>query len=110
MRLPEAVRGTYVGIQLICIYGYSFGCFIIIFLLCIIPAGWLHWILMIYGMVNSIGTGKAYIGFLVLNLMEYLESLDKKSYVIYGVIGAAQIFLFLMFKLVFFDLIYENAE
>jgi hypothetical protein len=48
-----------------CIYGYSFGCFIAIFLLCIIPAGWLHWLLMIYGMVNSIA-------FLVFNLMEYL--------------------------------------
>jgi hypothetical protein len=58
---------------------------------------------MIYGMVNSIA-------FLVFNLMEYLETLEKKSYVIYGVIGAAQIFLFLMFKMVFFSLIYESAE
>lgn len=56
MRLLEARRGTFPCSQLICIYGYSFGCFIIIFLLCIIPAGWLHWLLMIYGMVNSIGT------------------------------------------------------
>ena len=86
-----------------CIYGYSFACFIAIFLLCIIPAGWLHWLLMIYGMLNSIA-------FLVFNLMEYLETLEKKSYIVYGVIGAAQIFLFLMFKMVFFSLIYESAE
>jgi putative exporter of polyketide antibiotics len=58
---------------------------------------------MIYGMINSIA-------FLVLNLMEYLETLEKKSYLVYGVIGAAQIFLFLMFKMVFFSLIYESAE
>lgn len=89
--------------QLICIYGYSFGCFVLVFLLCIIPWGWLHWLLMIYGMINSIA-------FLVMNLSEYLEPLDKKSYVIFGIIGAAQIFLFLMFKLVFFNLIYDSNE
>ena len=89
--------------KLICIYGYSFGCFVLVFLLCIVPAVWLHWLLMVYGTLNSIA-------FLVLNLTEYLESLEKKSYVVYGIIGAAQIFLFLMFKLVFFDLIYETPE
>jgi hypothetical protein len=68
-----------------------------------VPAEWLQWLLMIYGMINSIA-------FLVLNLTEYLEILEKKSYVIYGVIGAAQIFLFLMFKLVFFDLFYDGSE
>jgi len=58
---------------------------------------------MIYGMVNSIA-------FLVLNLMEYLEALEKKLVIVFGIIGAAQIFLFLMFKLVFFDLIYQTQE
>jgi hypothetical protein len=38
----------------------------------VIPAGWLHWLLMIYGMINSIGTSEGSLGFLVLNLMEYL--------------------------------------
>ena len=56
---------------------------------------------MIYGMINSIA-------FINLNLMESLETLEKKALVIYGIVGAAQIFLFLMFKLVFFDLIYEG--
>jgi hypothetical protein len=37
----------------------------VVFLLCIIPAGWLHWLLMIYGMVNSIA-------FMVVNLRDYL--------------------------------------
>lgn len=86
---------------MICIYGYSFGCFILVFLLCIFPWSWLHWLLMIYGMVNSTA-------FLVLNMREYLDGLDKKALVIFGIIGAAQIFLFLMFKMVFFDLIYEG--
>ena len=40
--------------------------------------------------------------------MESLESLEKKALIVYGIVGAAQIFLFLMFKLVFFDLIYED--
>lgn len=90
--------------KLICLYGYSFGCFLAIFLLCIIPWGWLHWILMVYGMVNSIA-------FLILNMMEYLDNLDKKAmYTVYGIIGLAQISLFLTFKLVFFNLIYESSD
>ncbi len=99
----QAAWSKNTSMKLICIYGYSFGCFVLVFLLCIVPAVWLHWLLMVYGTLNSIA-------FLVLNLTEYLESLEKKSYVVYGIIGAAQIFLFLMFKLVFFDLIYETPE
>ena len=103
MRHAVAAGGTVGGIQLICLYGYSFGCFIVVFLLCIIPAGWLHWLLMIYGMVNSIA-------FMVLNLRDYLETLEKRSFVVFGLIGGAQIFLFLIFKLVFFELIYTDQE
>ena len=58
-------RRTPAPSQLICLYGYSFGCFVLVFLLCIIPVEWLQWLLMVYGMVNSIA-------FLVLNLMEFL--------------------------------------
>lgn len=59
---------------------------------------------MIYGMVNSIA-------FLILNMVEYLDALDKKGmYTVFGIIGLAQISLFLTFKLVFFDLIYESSE
>jgi hypothetical protein len=72
-----------------------------IFLLCIIPWGWLHWILMIYGMANSTA-------FLIFNMAEYLDTIDKKGqYAVFGIIGLAQITLFLTFKLVFFDLIYD---
>jgi D-alanyl-lipoteichoic acid acyltransferase DltB (MBOAT superfamily) len=66
------------------------------------PWGWLHWILMIYGMLNSIA-------FLLMNMVEYLDTMDKKGlYIIFGIIGLAQISLFLTFKLVFFDLIYDS--
>lgn len=45
--------------------------------------------------------------FLVLNLLEYLNELEKpKQYIVFGIIGAMQIALFLTFKLVFFSLIY----
>jgi hypothetical protein len=101
MRYSYSSLGKVYNIQLICIYGYSFGCFIIVFLLCIIPVFWLQVLLLIYGMANSSA-------FLVLNLREYLESLGQKSYIILGVIGAVQLFLFLMFRFVFFDLIYQS--
>lgn len=54
--------------QLVCLYGYSFACFLAIFLLCIIPWGWLHWLLMVYGMANSIA-------FLIFNMAEYLDTI-----------------------------------
>ena len=56
---------------------------------------------MVYGMANSIA-------FLILNMAEYMDNMDKKGlYAVFGIIGLAQITLFLTFKLVFFDLIYE---
>jgi len=55
---------------------------------------------MIYGMLNSIA-------FLILNMIEYLDTIGKKGmYTVFGIIGLAQISLFLTFKLVFFNLIY----
>lgn len=55
---------------------------------------------MIYGMINSVA-------FLVLNMFEHLDEIEKKGqYIVFGIIGLAQITLFLTFKLVFFDLIY----
>jgi hypothetical protein len=55
---------------------------------------------MVYGMLNSIA-------FLVINLREYVSTLEKKATVIYSIIVASQLLLFLMFKLVFFDLIFQ---
>jgi hypothetical protein len=59
---------------------------------------------MIYGMVNSIA-------FLIFNMYEYLDTIGKQGmYIVFGIIGLAQISLFLTFKLVFFNLIYESAD
>lgn len=86
---------------MICIYGYSFSCFILIFILCIIPVSGLQWFLMAYGMINTTA-------FLILNLKDYMTELEKpKTYVLFGLIALVEIVLFLIFKLVFFDLIYR---
>ena len=78
---------------MICLYGYAFSCFIVIFLLCIIPVDALQWIFMVYGMLNTIA-------FMILNLMDYLDNLERfQQYVVYEIIGAVQIGLFLTFKL-----------
>jgi hypothetical protein len=59
---------------------------------------------MAYGMINTIA-------FLILNIKDYLEELEKpKTYVIFGIIAVVQISLFLIFKLIFFSLIYDADE
>lgn len=86
--------------KVICMYGYSFSCFIPIFLLCILPAQALQWILIAYGTVNTTI-------FLIQNIREYLQELETpKVYVIFGLIVGAQLTLFLTFKLVFFKMVY----
>ena len=98
LTLPEVIFSK---IQTICIYGYSLSCFIPIFLLCIIPVPALQWILIAYGMINTTI-------FLVFNLKDYLEEVEPpKMYVIFGLIAGAQIALFLIFKLVFFEVVYD---
>ena len=63
-----------------CLYGYSFSCFVIIFLLCIIPLKGLQWFFIAYGMVNTTV-------FLILNLRTYLEDVDNaKQYLTFGII------------------------
>lgn len=85
---------------MICLYGYSFSCFIPIFLLCIIPAQALQWILISYGLINTAV-------FLIFNVKDYLHELEvPKVYVIFGLIIGAQLALFLTFKLVFFKMVY----
>ena len=86
---------------MICLYGYSLSCFIPILILCIIPTHILQWILMVYGMVNSTL-------FLLLNLRTELDSLSQpKRYMAYGIVATFQITLVLIFKLLFFNMIYS---
>lgn len=83
---------------MICLYGYSFSCFIPIFLLCIIPVKGLQWVLIAYGLVNTCL-------FVIMNIKGCLEEVEAgKKYVILGIVVGTQITLFLIFKLVFFDI------
>lgn len=87
--------------DLICLYGYSLTCFVLILVLCVIPVGILHWILIGYGIVNSCV-------FLVLNVKEQIDNLEPfQRYIVFGLTIAVQIVLFLLFKLVFFNMIFE---
>ncbi len=85
-------------------YGYSFSCFIPIFLLCIIPVQVVQWLLISYGMINTAV-------FLIFNIKAHLNELEKpKVYLIFGIIIGAQVALFLTFKLVFFKMVYEESS
>ena len=85
--------------QIICLYGYSLGCLIPILILCIIPTNILQWILIVYGLINSTL-------FLVMNLKAELE-LGSKKYIIFVIVATFQIMLGLLFKLLFFNMIYN---
>jgi hypothetical protein len=87
-------------VQVICIYGYSFSCFVAILLLCVVPWGWLHWILIVYGILNSSA-------FLLLNLETRLPEHEKGRYIVLALVAAVQLTLLLVFKLKFFDLSYN---
>ena len=87
---------------MICLYGYSLSSFILVLVLCSIPSDIFHWLLMLYGVLNSSA-------FLIMNLNSEIESMNRsKAYLIYALIASCQITLFLVFKLVFFDIVYEN--
>lgn len=86
-------------VQLICLYGYSMSCTIVVLVLCAFPNSILHWLLMLYALVNSTA-------FLTLNLIDEVGSFPRVSqYIILGVITICQILLFLMYKVVFFELL-----
>lgn len=90
--------------QLVCLYGYSLGCFVVILPMCVIPSNLLQWLLISYGILNSTA-------FLIFNLETEIRSLDKvKKYFVFGLIAGCQLGLFLMFKLLFFDLVIEGKE
>lgn len=85
-------------VQLVCLYGYSMSCTIIVLVLCVIPSTVLHWLLMLYGLLNSTA-------FLLLNLLDEVQTFPPiRQYIIYGGIVVCQLTLFLMFKLIFFEL------
>lgn len=57
-----------------------------------------------YGIINSCI-------FLILNVKEQIDNLEQfQKYIVYGLIVGVQIVLFLLFKLVFFNMIFEEVE
>lgn len=90
--------------QLVCLYGYSLGCFVAILPLCVVPSNLLQWLLISYGVLNSTA-------FLILNLDTEMLTLDsRKKYFVYGLIAGCQFGLWLMVKLLFFDLVIEAGD
>lgn len=59
---------------------------------------------MIYGILNSTV-------FLIMNINSEIRSLaPQKQYIIYGLLAACQISLFLTFKVVFFKTVYSGSS
>ena len=83
-------------VSLICLYGYSLTCFIPVLIICASGFAWIQWILLLYGIANSSA-------FVVINLWNYIKSLDeRKKYTFLGIFGAGQFILFLILKFYFF--------
>ena len=82
---------------IVCIYGYSFTCFIPVMLICSCGIGFVQWILLLYGSINSTL-------FVIINFWKELQKCEqKKKYGLLGLIIIVQFILFLVFKLYFFD-------
>ena len=81
----------------VCIYGYSLSCFIPIMLICSCGIGFVQWILLSYGIINSTL-------FVIVNFWNGIKALEnKKRFIILGFIIVVQFILFLILKLKFFD-------
>ena len=82
---------------IVCIYGYSHTCFIPVMLICSCGVGFIQWIFLLYGSINSTM-------FVVINFWKELQKCEqKKKYGLLGLIIIVQFILFLVFKLYFFD-------
>jgi hypothetical protein len=79
------------------IYGYSFSSFVLVTVLCAIPANWLQWLLVAYAAVTSVG-------FLVRTYwQEFSDNLEPRyRWIGIALVSAVQLTLLLVFKLYFF--------
>jgi hypothetical protein len=75
------------------VYGYSLACYIPALLLCIIPFGAVQWIALIYALCNSSL-------FLWLSLKKHVGG--AKQLVVFVLLAALQVTLFLLCRLLFF--------
>jgi hypothetical protein len=64
--------------------------------LCILPLGFIQWLALLYGLVNSSI-------FLAVNIEKQAEGIQK--IVVYSIVGGLQFILFLCFKLIFLELL-----
>lgn len=81
---------------LICIYGYSLSCFIPVLVICSCGFGWIQWLFLTYGILNSTA-------FILINLWNFIKDLEnRKKYAILGIIVSCQFIFYLTLKLYFF--------
>lgn len=83
-------------VSLICIYGYSLCCLIPVLILCSTGFGWIQWIFLTYGILNSTA-------FVLINLWNLIKELEKRNkYTFLGILFGGQFILFLILKFYFF--------
>ena len=83
-------------VSVICTYGYSFSVFIPAAIICVIPNNIVQWVILAYATFSSTSL-------LVVSYWKELgKYVDKKRYVIIGIVLIFQVGLFLLFKLYFF--------
>lgn len=83
-------------VSLICIYGYSLTCFIPVLIICSCGFGWIQWIFLTYGILNSTG-------FILINLWNTIKGIEnKKQYIFLGILLFCQLIFYLTLKLYFF--------
>ena len=90
-------------VSLICIYGYSLCCLIPVLILCSTGFGWIQWIFLTYGILNSTA-------FVLINLWNLIKELEKRNkYTFLGILCGGQFILFLILKFYFFGS-FKSAE
>lgn len=83
-------------VSLICLYGYSLCCLIPVLILCSTGFGWIQWIFLTYGILNSTA-------FILINIWNLIRDLEKRNkYTFLGILCGGQFILFLILKFYFF--------
>jgi hypothetical protein len=83
-------------VSLICLYGYSLCCLIPVLILCSTGFGWIQWIFLTYGILNSTA-------FILINLWNHIRELENRNkYIFLGILCGGQFILFLILKFYFF--------
>ena len=95
--LMKAFGSDITIVAVLCTYGYSFSIFIPVVIACIAPNQIVQWVLLGYAAFSSTSL-------LVVNYWKELgKYVDKKRYIIIGIVLCVQVGLFLLFKLYFFQ-------